>query len=257
MHDLTFWIVAVAAVFMVALSKSGLVSSMGLVAVPLLAQVMPPRDAAGMMLPLLLVMDAIAIWTYRRDANWGILKIMLPGAMAGTLVGWALWSFVTDAVVNLLVGIIALAFIAWGLLPVAKRLVDAQPSKPWGAFWGSLAGFTSFISHTGGPPYQIYVLPQRLSPVIYSGTTAFFFAIVNTAKLLPYFFLGQLSVSNLTNAALLTPVAVAGVLIGVFLVRRISARLFYYLAYWLVFILALKLIYDGVNGIFFAGIVVA
>ena len=80
MHDLTFWLVAVAAVFMVGLSKSGLVASMGLIAVPLLAQVMPPRDAAGMMLPLLLVMDAIAIWTYRRDANWNILKIMVPGA---------------------------------------------------------------------------------------------------------------------------------------------------------------------------------
>src|SRR5688572_23581588 len=102
MHDLTFWIVAVAAVFMVGLSKSGLISSMGLIAVPLLALVMPPRDAAGMMLPLLLVMDVIAIWTYRRDANWTVLWIMIPGAMVGTIVGWVLWAVVTDAVVNLL-----------------------------------------------------------------------------------------------------------------------------------------------------------
>ena len=258
MHDLTFWIVAVAAVFMVGLSKSGLVASMGLIAVPLLAQVMPPRDAAGMMLPLLLVMDAIAIWTYRRDANWNILRIMIPGAMVGTVVGWVLWSVVTDAVVNLLVGVISVAFVVWALSPFAKKIIaNVHPSKPWGIFWGGMAGFTSFISHTGGPPFQIYVLPQRLSPVIYSGTTAFFFGIVNTSKLIPYGFLGQLNVSNLTAALFLTPVAIAGVLVGVALVKRISVKFFYYLAYAMVFILGLKLIYDGVTGIFFSGVVAA
>ena len=254
MHDLTFWIVAVAAVFMVGISKSGLVSSMGLIAVPLLAQVMPPRDAAGMMLPLLLVMDVIAIWTYRRDANWNILKIMIPGAMVGTIVGWVLWTVVTDAVVNLLVGVISVAFVLWALSPLAKKIVNAHPSKPWGTFWGGVGGFTSFISHTGGPPFQIYVLPQRLAPVIYSGTTAFFFGIVNTSKLIPYGFLGQLNVSNLTAAAILTPVAIAGVLIGVALVRRISTTLFYYIAYAMVFVLGVKLIYDGVVGMLQTGL---
>src|SRR5688572_23992975 len=113
MHDLTYWIVAVAAVFMVGLGKSGLAAGLGLVAVPLLALVMPPRDAAGVMLPLLLVMDAIAIWTYRRDANWTVLLIMIPGAMVGTIAGWVLWSIVTDAVVNLLVGVISVSFVLW------------------------------------------------------------------------------------------------------------------------------------------------
>jgi uncharacterized membrane protein YfcA len=107
---------------------------------------------------------------------------------------------------------------------------------------------------TGGPPFQIYVLPQRLPPVTYAGTTAFFFAIVNTAKLIPYFFLGQLSVSNLTVGLMLTPLAIGGVVIGVFLVRRISVKLFYRIAYWLVFLLALKLVYDGVEGVFFTGV---
>ncbi len=253
MPELYFWIVAVLAVFVVALSKSGLVGSLGLVAVPLLSLVMPARDAAGMMLPLLLVMDAIAIWTYRKDADWRILRIMLPGAMIGTLIGWALWTVVSDAMVLLFVGIITMVFILDALLPLRKRLEGLPPSRGWGAFWGGFAGFTSFISHTGGPPFQIYVLPQRLSPVVYSGTTAFFFAVVNTAKLVPYFFLGQLNVSNLTHAAILAPLAVVGVLVGVWLVRRISVKRFYQLTYWLVFLLAIKLIYDGVLGVFFAG----
>ena len=253
MPDLYFWTVAVLAVFIVALSKSGLMGSLGMVAVPLLSLVMPARDAAGMMLPLLLVMDAIAIWTYRKDGDWRILKIMLPGAMVGTLIGWALWSFVSDAMVLLFIGIITLLFILDALLPIRKKLEGLPPSKPWGRFWGGFAGFTSFISHTGGPPFQIYVLPQKLTPVIYSGTTAFFFAIVNTAKLVPYFFLGQLSVANLTHAAILAPLAVIGVMIGVWLVRRISVKRFYQLTYWLVFLLALKLIYDGAVGVFFTG----
>jgi uncharacterized protein len=155
--------------------------------------------------------------------------------------------------VLLFVGVITLLFILDALLPLRKKLEGLPPSKPWGAFWGGFAGFTSFISHTGGPPFQIYVLPQKLTPVAYSGTTAFFFAIVNTSKLVPYFFLGQLNVSNLTHAAILAPLAVVGVLVGVYLVRRISVKRFYQLTYWLVFLLAIKLIIDGVQGVFFAG----
>ena len=154
---------------------------------------------------------------------------------------------------NQSIGVITLLFILDAVLPLRKKLEGLPPSKGWGAFWGGFAGFTSFISDTGGPPFQIYVLPQKLSPVNYSGTNAFFFAIVNTAKLIPYFFLGQLSVSNLTVGLILAPVAVAGVLLGVWLVRRISVTAFYTIAYWLVFVLALKLIYDGIVGVFFQG----
>jgi uncharacterized membrane protein YfcA len=253
MTDITFWAVAILAVFIVALSKSGLLGSLGLVGVPLLSLVMPARDAAGMLLPLLLVMDAIAVWTYRKDADWHILKIMLPGALVGTIIGWVLWSFVSDAMVLLFVGILTLLFILDALLPLRKKLEGLPPSRGWGAIWGGAAGFTSFISHTGGPPYQIYVLPQRLTPVIFSGTTAFFFAIVNTAKLVPYAFLGQLNIANLERAAILAPLAIAGVLAGVWAVRRISVKRFYQLTYWLVFLLALKLIYDGAVGVFFTG----
>lgn len=253
MFDPVFWSIAVLAVVIVAFSKAGLLGSLGMVAVPLLSLVMPARDAAGMFLPLLLVMDAIAIWTYRKDANWHILKIMIPGATIGTLIGWALWTVVSDAMVLLFVGIITLLFILDAMLPLRKKLEGLPPSRPWGWFWGGFAGFTSFISHTGGPPFQIYVLPQKLSPVNYSGTNAFFFAIVNAMKLIPYFFLGQLSVSNLTIGLILAPLAVIGVLVGVWLVRRISVKLFYQIAYVLVAVLAVKLVYDGAVGVFFTG----
>ena len=249
MFDPYFIAICVLAVFLVALSKAGLLGSLGVIGVPLLTLVMPAREAAAVLLPVLLVMDAIAVYSYRKEFSGRILKIMLPGAAIGTLLGWALWSFVSDDMVLLFVGIITLLFILDAVLPLRKALVRPDPSTPWGVFWGGFAGFTSFVSHTGGPPFQIYVLPQKLTPLVYSGTTALFFAIVNTAKLVPYYFLGQLSVHNLTLSAALAPVGVVGVLLGVWLVRRISAKVFYQIAYGLVFLLALKLIWDGARGL--------
>jgi len=250
MLDPYFVTVAVITVLIVGLSKAGLLGSLGMVGVPLLSLVMPARDAAGMMLPILLTMDVIAVYAYRKEVDWRVLRIMLPGAAVGTIVGWVLWAFVSDAAVLLFVGVITLLFILDALLPIRKKLEGLPPSKPWGIFWGGFAGFTSFISHTGGPPFQIYVLPQRLPPAIYAGTSAVFFAIVNTSKLIPYFFLGQLNVHNLQLSAMFIPVGIVGVFAGIFLVRRISMKLFYRIAYWLVFLLALKLVWDGVRGVF-------
>lgn len=249
MFDPLFISVAVIAVLIVGLSKAGLLGSLGMVGVPLLALVMPARDAAGMMLPVLLAMDVIAVWTYRREVNWTIIRLMLPGAAIGTLLGWALWSLVSDDAVLLFVGVVTLLFILDAILPLRRKLAGLPPSKPWGSFWGGFAGFTSFISHTGGPPFQIYVLPQRLAPTLYAGTSAFFFAIVNSAKLVPYFFLGQLNVHNLTLSAALIPVGLVGVVAGVWMVRRISMAWFYTIAYWLVFLLALYITWKGAMGL--------
>ena len=248
--DPYFVTIAVIAVLIVGLSKAGLLGSLGMVGMPLLSLIMPARDAAGVMLPVLLAMDAIAVYAYRKEVDWRVLRMMLPGAAVGTIVGWVLWAFVSDAAVLLFVGVITLLFILDALLPIRKKLEGLPPSKPWGIFWGSFAGFTSFISHTGGPPFQIYVLPQRLPPAIYAGTSAVFFAIVNTSKLIPYFFLGQLNVHNLQLSAMFIPVGIVGVFAGIFLVRRISMKLFYRIAYWLVFLLALKLVWDGFRGVF-------
>lgn len=255
MSPLVFWSLAVFTIAVVGLAKSGLLGSLGLVGVPLLSLVMPAREAAGMLLPLLVIMDLIGLVAFRREFDPRNVKILLVGGIAGTLVGWVLWSVITDAEVLLIVGVLTLLFCLDALVPWRRNLMPATaaatgPSVPWGIFWGTLSGVTSFISHTGGPPAQVYLLPQKLAPNIYSGTTVVFFAAINMAKLVPYYFLGQLSVANLETAAWLVPVAIASMLVGVLLVRRVNARFFYQLAYVLVFIVALKLIYDGWSGMF-------
>lgn len=243
--DPTVVIISFLAVFLVAMSKSGLVSSLSFVGVPLLSIVMPVTEAVGVMLPVLLSMDAIGLLAYRREIHWPNLKILLPGAITGILLGWMFFAFISEGMVRLMVGAVTILFCLDEWLPLRKTLSGLPPSKAWGRFWGAIAGFTSFVSHTGGPPFQIFMLPQRLKPTLYAGTTVIFFAVVNATKLIPYAFLGQLSVANLTKSALLIPVAILGMLIGVYLVRRISTDLFYKMAYVLAFILATKLLYDG------------
>lgn len=250
MPDLLFYAVAIPALFLVGLGKSGLVASLGMVGVPLLTLVMPARDAAGMMLPLLLIMDAIALVVYRREVDWKILWILIPGGVLGTAIGWALSAVVTDAAVRLAIGLISLAFVLDAWLPLREKLAGINPSRGWGTFWATISGFTSFVSHTGAPPIQIYLVPLRMPPALFAGTFAVFFAAINAIKLVPYAHLGQLSVSNLWAAATLVPVAIGGMLAGVFLVRRIEPALFYRLSYVFVFVLALKLIYDGTAGLF-------
>lgn len=250
--DPLFIAVAVAAVFIVALAKSGLLGSLGLAGVPILTLVMPAKEAAAFMLPILLVMDVIAVWAWRHEISWPNIAILIPGAIIGTGLGWLFWASTPDAAVTLFVGLISVIFVLDAWFPIRKRLAVSQLSKPWGVFWGSVAGFTSFVSHSGGPPFQVYVLPQRLSPAIFGGTTAVFFAAVNALKIVPYATLGQLDFSVLELSAWFFPVAVAGMLIGVWAVRRISPDLFYQVTYVLVFGLGLKLIWDGAAGLWFA-----
>lgn len=242
-----FIAIAVIAVFATGLAKSNFAVSLGAVSVPLLTLVMPARDAAGMMLPILCTIDLVAILVYRREVDWRVYRIMVPGALVGTLVGWLLSAHVSESAVGLAVGVISLLFVLDAWLPLRKKLAGLPPSRRWGAFWGGVAGFTSFISHTGGPPYQIYAVPLNLKPVIFAGTTAMFFATVNYAKLVPFYFLGQLSVTNLELAAALIPVGLLGMVSGVWLVRRVDSRFFYRLAYVLIFVLSIDLIYEGMR----------
>jgi uncharacterized membrane protein YfcA len=109
-----------------------------------------------------------------------------------------------------------------------------------------VSGFTSFVAHAGGPPYQVYTLPLHHSPKVYSATSVTFFAVVNAVKLIPYFALGELDTSNLTAAAVLMPVAFIATVSGAAVIKRMRTELFYPIIYALIFLLSLKLIWDGV-----------
>ncbi len=111
-----------------------------------------------------------------------------------------------------------------------------------------MSGFTSFVSHAGGPPYQVYVLPLGLEKTVFAGTTTILFAYVNAIKLVPYWALGQLSAENLRVAAVLTLPAVLAVFVGVRLVRILPTALFFRLVAWALLLVSLKLLWDAWPG---------
>lgn len=251
MTDPYFYAAAIPAVIMVGLSKGGFGGAMALMGVPLMALATSPVQAAAILLPILVIMDIFSLWTWRGDKDNRTLVIMVPGALIGIAIGWATAAWVTVPMIRLIVGAVSLWFV-WRY--VAQRITSSRNgteelplphNRAKGMFWGTLAGFTSFVSHAGGPPYQIYALPLRQDPKIYTGTSVRFFAIINAIKLAPYFALGQFDTTNLSTSLVLAPLAPVATLAGAYIVRRLKAEIFYPFMYFMVLLAALKLIWDG------------
>ncbi len=247
--DTAFFAAMVPAVILMGLAKGGF-SGLGLLSLPLMALVVSPVQAAAIMLPLLISQDVVTVWSYRREFDRRNLAMMLPGAVLGILAGYLLAARVSDAAVGLAVGVISIGFALRRLLGAGLAMAPARPAAIAPAtIWGAISGFTSMIAHAGGPPFQIYVLPQRLPPAIYVGTNAIFFAAMNLIKVAPYLALGQFSAANLTASAALFPIAIVATLVGVWLVRRVPPERFYTIIYWLLLAVGAKLLFDGVRGL--------
>ncbi|WP_296640101.1 sulfite exporter TauE/SafE family protein [Roseinatronobacter sp.] len=237
---------ALVAVFLVGLSKGGLGGAFALMGVPILSLVMSPVQAAALLLPVLLMMDAVSLWAWRGWFDRATLWHTLPGAAFGIALGGLTAAYTPEAMVRLLVGVVALGFVA--RMALARRGGPVQPrgqSRTRGSFWGGIAGFTSFVAHAGGPPFQVYALPLGFDPRIYTGTTVIFFSVVNVVKLVPYAALGQFNTATLTSALVLLPLAVGSTLLGAKVVKHLRAELFYPLMYGMIALVGVKLVWDG------------
>ncbi|MAW86177.1 MAG: hypothetical protein CMJ42_06560 [Phyllobacteriaceae bacterium] len=250
LSDPWFYAACVPAVLLVGLSKGGLGGATALIGVPMMTLVLPPVQAAAIMLPILILMDIVSLWTWRGYRHTQTLFYMLPGALAGIAIGWWLASSVSTDMVKLIVGVIAGLFAGrWFWLKLRKSAVERPPSRIRGAFWGVISGYTSFVAHAGGPPFQMYALPLGLHPRTYTGTSVIYFAIVNAVKVLPYFLLGEFSTGNLMASAVLMPFAPLATLAGAWLVKRMKPEVFYPFTYTMVAIVAVKLIHDGLGAL--------
>ncbi|MBM3929339.1 MAG: sulfite exporter TauE/SafE family protein [Sphingomonadales bacterium] len=243
----TFWAVAVLAVALLGLAKGGF-SGMGALSLPMVAMTVSPVRAAAILLPILIVQDAVGVWAFRRDWDGYVLGWMLPGAGVGIALGYIFAASVSPDAVLGLVGAVSMLFGAYRLWVERHGAPDAASGSPgWvGTIFGVASGFTSQIAHAGQPPYQLWVLPRRLPRDVLVGTTAIFFAVVNWVKVPAYVALGQFTRANLTIAALLLPVAILSTAAGVWLVRRVSAERFYRAIYLLMIAVGIKLVWDAV-----------
>ncbi len=238
------------AVILVGLSKGGLGGAMALLGVPIMALTIPPVQAAGILLPILIVMDMISLWAWRGRYHLRTLKLMLPGAIVGIAIGWATAALVTDGAVRLIVGLVALIFVGRWLFATPARRIAPRPQNLLAAgLWSTVAGYTSFVAHAGGPPFQVYTMPLRLDPKVYTGTSVIFFSVVNAIKLIPYFALGQFDKANLVAAGALLPLAILATLAGAWVVKRMRPEVFYPLMYAMVALVGGKLVWDGIGAL--------
>lgn len=241
--QLSFWLAGCAAL-LVGLSKGGL-PAVGMLAVPILALVMSPVKAAVLLLPIYVISDAMGIWLYRRDFSVVNLRILVPAGVLGVFVGWLTASVVSDTVISFLIGAMGVAFCLnmWLRKQANTPPQPAHAVKGW--FWGTLAGFTSFISHAGAPPFQVYMLPQKLAKAEFAGTATLFFAVINAAKIWPYQNLRPYSPETLWSAAALIPFALVGAVCGAYLTRRLADAWFYRLVQGSLFVVSVKLMFDA------------
>lgn len=235
-----YFLLAGLASVLVGLSKGGL-PTVGMLGVPLLSLVISPMTATTLLLPVFVISDWVGIYLYRRQFSWLNLKRLVPAGVLGVALGWGLAAYISDQILSLLIGLVGVAFcLNMWLRPAA--LAAHTPSAWAGYCWGALAGFTSFISHSGGPPFQIYVLPQRLPKLVFAGTSTLFFSVINAAKIWPYQALRPYSTDTLMLAGALIPFAIVGTVVGAYLTQRIHERWFYLFIQVSLFVVSLKLI---------------
>ncbi|MCY1666167.1 sulfite exporter TauE/SafE family protein [Rhizobium sp. SL86] len=248
--DPIFFAAAIPAVALVGLSKGGLGGAFALIGVPLLALVVSPVDAAAIFLPILIVMDIVALYSWRHHTDRTLLLRFLPGGLVGIALGWLTSAMVPPDALRFVIAvsmiIFALQYFYKSYGPAAGQPIAPKPHRwPPAILWGTLCGYGSFVAHAGGPPFQIYALPLKLDPKNYTGASVRFFALVNAIKVIPYVALGALDTKNFAISLTLLPVALVATVAGAAIVRRLKPEVFYPLAYALGLLAALKLFWDA------------
>ena len=161
-----------------------------MLAVPVMSFVMNPIQAAGILLPLLVLMDVMAMYIYWKKWRVEIFKLIIPASIIGIIIGSLTFQYNSENQIRLVVGIISILFVIISL--IQKNNLALKPTKIKGIFWSGTAGYTSFLIHPGAPPMNFYILPLKLDKTIYIGTTTFAYFIINSVKLIPYYFLDLL-----------------------------------------------------------------
>lgn len=249
--DLTFsfFALAVPAVIFAGISKAGFGSGAAFAAASILALVLDPAMALGIMLPLLMLIDAAALRAYWGKWDWQVARRLIIGSLPG--IAAAIWLYqVADAdVFRFLIGAVSLLFVAFQLARARDLVSNREKKYPgWaGVLSGCIAGFTSFVSHAGGPPVAVYLLTQRLDKMTYQATTVLTFWAINALKSFPYAILGVFTWQTLYIDLLLAPFALIGAWFGVRAQRIISERAFFTLTYVLLVITGSKLIWDALT----------
>ena len=241
-----FFVSVVPAIILYGIAKSGLGGSISLISVPLMTVVMPLNQALAVILPILIFSDIIAVYRFRREFDFSTLKLIVPFAALGIIIGSLTFKYFSEDLLKLIVGIMGFLFAGHYFLFKKEKKIPTKKNFLKGAIFSSIAGFSSFCVHAGGTPTSIYLLPLRLKKEIYVGTRIIFFTFVNLIKLPLYIYLSMMNFDTLYQSVLLLPLAITGIFIGYKLLKIIDENLFYNIIYALILVSSTKLLIDFV-----------
>ena len=243
------------AVVVIGISKAGFGGGLGILAVPLMAAVMPPGCMLGVMLPVLIAADILSNLHYLKAYEVRFLRPLLLGAVAGVILGSAGFWILQKADparfqrwLKILIGVICLVFVAMQAYGLTGRRVPTLPSRPASSVGvGALAGFVSTLSHSSGPIVTLYLLQEKVEKRLLVGTLVLFYLLLNVAKVPTYLILGNINAATLRDSVWLIPLIPAGTLLGAWLHRRIPEKPFLAILYGFAALTAGHMIWTAVR----------
>ncbi|MBC8407966.1 MAG: sulfite exporter TauE/SafE family protein [Rhodobacteraceae bacterium] len=243
-----FILLLILAVLLAGISKGGFGSGASFICIPILALVIEPTQALGIMLPLLMVMDAVSLKLYWKKWDHNNAKVIILGGLLGVIIAIFFHRVASTNLIQILLGLISIGFVCFEVLKNSfiLRISRMTFNNKIGVFIGISAGFTSFISHAGGPPVALFLLSQKMSKTLYQSTTVISFWAINIFKVVPYSFLGFFTWETVKIDILLAPIAIFGTIAGAHVHKIIPESLFFIFTYILLFLAGTKLLYDGI-----------
>ncbi|SIS83632.1 hypothetical protein SAMN05421759_104178 [Roseivivax lentus] len=240
--------ICVPAVIFAGVSKGGFGSGAAFAAASILAIVLDPGTALGIMLPILMLIDVASMPAYWRQWSWPEARLLIYAGLPGGALGALFYGLTSPDAIRLVIGLVCLSFIAWQLGQKTNLIrIEREMGTKTGVVAGLAAGFTSFVSHAGGPVAAVYLLGRGLSKTAYQATTVLVFWALNLSKVGMYGAMGLLSRDGLILAALLVPFALLGTWIGVKAHRIVPERVFFGITYVLLAVTGSKLIMDALG----------
>ncbi len=221
------WVLLVLGAVAAGFSKTGIPGT-SIFFVAIFANIMPARQATGLVLPLLIFADLFAFVVYRKNLEWRRVGRLLPWAVGGVVLGWAVLGRVNDAQTARLVGLVIAAMLGLHLWRKWRPPEDAVAHAPawFGPFAGVMAGFATMVANAAGPVMTLYLLAMRLNKLEFLGTGAAFFLVINWIKVPFGLQLGLLNGPSLTLNLWLLPAVAVGALAGPWVVKRVNQTVF-------------------------------
>lgn len=245
LFDLNYYLIVSISILLFSISKSGFSGGgLALISVMILSINYGPLTALSILLPMLLVSDAIAGYINRKHFDKTIIFGLLPYTLIGVILGFILFKIIDLNMIGIFIGILALSYVLFNFL-ITKLIINKAPFHGSKSFWGILCGFASFSLHSGGLPLNTYLISMYNKKNEFVATLVFTMAFVNLFKIIPYFYLEIISLKDFLRYLYFSPIAVVGVLLGNWMNNKLSDKYFFYTINLFIVIASLKLVYEG------------